>query len=61
LNTITRTLSSVSSIFTTKTVQMNDVWASYDSKNYVLKKITLSIAREIKTASENGQLDKITT
>jgi len=45
LNTTTRTLSSISSIFTTKTVQMNDVWASYDSKNYVLKKITLSIDR----------------
>lgn len=50
MNTKTRTLSSVSSIFTTKTVQMNDVWASYDSKNYVLKKITLSIDRGINYA-----------
>jgi len=29
---------------------MNDVWASYDSKNYVLKKITLSIDRGINYA-----------
>ena len=50
MNTIARTLSSVSSILTTKTVQMNDVWASYDSKNYVLKKITLSIDRGVNYA-----------
>jgi len=50
LNTIARTFSSVSTIFTTKTVQMNDVWASYDSKNYVLKKITLSIDRGVNYA-----------
>jgi len=29
---------------------MNDVWASYDSKNYVLKKITLSIDRGVNYA-----------
>ena len=50
MNTKTRTLSSVSSIFTTKIIQMNDVWASYDSKNYVLKKITLSIDRGVNYA-----------
>lgn len=29
---------------------MNDVWASYDSKNYVLKKITLSVDRGVNYA-----------
>jgi len=29
---------------------MNDVWASYDSKNFVLKEITLSIERGINYA-----------
>jgi len=33
----------ISKISTKTLVQMNDVWASYDSKNYVLRKITLSI------------------
>jgi len=32
-------------ISTKKIVQMNNVYASYDSKNYVLKEITLSIDR----------------
>ena len=33
----------ISKISTKTLVQMNDVWASYDSKNYVLREITLSI------------------
>ena len=37
--------SKLSSITTKKLVQMNDVWASYDAKNYSLKEITLSIER----------------
>ena len=36
-------LTNISKISTKTLVQMNDVWASYDSKNYVLRKITLSI------------------
>jgi len=36
---------SISSIFTKTIIQMNDVWASYDSKNYVLEKVNLSIDR----------------
>ena len=32
-----------SSIFTKTIVQMNDISASYDSKNYVLKDISMSI------------------
>ena len=36
---------SFSSILTKTIIQMNDVWASYDSKNYILKGITLSINR----------------
>jgi len=35
--------SSFSIISTKKIIQMNDVWTSYDSKNYVLKGINLSI------------------
>lgn len=35
--------SSFSVISTKKIIQMNDVWTSYDSKNYVLKGINLSI------------------
>ncbi len=31
-------------------IQMNNVWASYDSKNYVLKEITLSIDRGVNYA-----------
>jgi phosphonate transport system ATP-binding protein len=39
------------SALTTKTIiQMNDVWASYDSKNYVLKEITFSIDRGVNYA-----------
>jgi len=34
-----------SSIFTKTIVQMNDISASYDSKNYVLKDISMSIDR----------------
>ena len=37
--------SSLSSIFTKKIIQMNDVWTAYDSKSYALKGITLSIDR----------------
>ena len=33
------------SISTQTIIQMNDVWASYDARNYVLKEITLSIDR----------------
>jgi phosphonate transport system ATP-binding protein len=36
---------SFSKISTKKIIQMNDVWTSYDSKNYVLKGINLSIDR----------------
>lgn len=39
------TLSKLSSITTKKLIQMNDVWASYDAKNYSLKEISLSIDR----------------
>jgi phosphonate transport system ATP-binding protein len=34
-----------STISTSKIIQMNDVWSSYDSKNYTLKGINLSIER----------------
>ena len=37
--------SNLSSITTQKLIQMNDVWASYDAKNYSLKEISLSIDR----------------
>ena len=37
--------SSISVISTKKIIQMNDVWTSYDSKNYALKGINLSIDR----------------
>ncbi len=37
--------SNLSNITTRTIIQMNDVWASYDGKNYVLKEITLSIVR----------------
>jgi len=36
---------SFSKISTKKIIQMNDVWTSYDSKNYTLKGINLSIDR----------------
>jgi len=36
---------SISSISTRTIIQMNDVWASYDSKNYSLRGIKLSIDR----------------
>ena len=42
--------SSLSPLFTKNIIQMNDVWASYDSKNYVLKEITLSIDRGVNYA-----------
>jgi len=41
---------SFSNINTKTMIQMNNVWASYDSKNYVLKKITLSIDRGVNYA-----------
>jgi len=44
------TSSSFSKILTKTIIQMNDVWASYDSKNYVLKDIKLSIDRGINYA-----------
>jgi len=37
--------SKLSTITTKKLIQMNNVWASYDAKNYSLKEITLSIDR----------------
>ncbi len=37
--------SNLSSITTKKLIQMNDVWASYDAKNYSLKEVSLSIDR----------------
>ncbi len=37
--------SKLSTINTKIIIQMNDVWASYDAKNYSLKEITLSIER----------------
>ena len=40
----------LSRITTKSIIQMNDLWASYDSKNYVLKEITLSIERGINYA-----------
>jgi phosphonate transport system ATP-binding protein len=40
-----KTLGKSSAIFTKTIVQMNDVSASYDSKNYVLKDIKMSIDR----------------
>lgn len=39
------TFSKISTINTKILIQMNDVWASYDAKNYSLKEITLSIER----------------
>ena len=45
LLTLTKNPSSFSQISTKSIIQMNDVWASYDSKNYILKKITLSVDR----------------
>jgi len=35
--------SSFSLISTNKIIQMNDVWTSYDSKNFALQGVTLSI------------------
>jgi len=48
--TISTQFSSLSQLFTKNIIQMNDVWASYDSKNYVLKEITLSIDRGVNYA-----------
>jgi len=45
LLTLTKNSSSFSKISTKSIIQMNDVWASYDSKNYILKNIRLSIDR----------------
>lgn len=39
------TNSSFSSIFTKKIIQMSDVWTSYDSKNFALEGINISIDR----------------
>ena len=38
-------VSALPRISTKSIIQMNDVWASYDAKNYILKEITLSIDR----------------
>ncbi|MFB5597736.1 MAG: phosphonate ABC transporter ATP-binding protein [Nitrosopumilaceae archaeon] len=43
--TLTKNPHSFSTISIKSIIQMNDVWASYDSKNYILKNITLSIDR----------------
>ena len=40
-----QSVSELSTILTKSIIQMNDVWASYDAKNYILKEITLSIDR----------------
>ena len=37
--------SSFSKISTRSIIQMNDVWTSYDSKNYALEEVQLSIER----------------
>jgi len=37
--------SSISTISTNKIIQMNEVWTSYDSKNYAVKRVNLSIDR----------------
>ena len=37
-------------ISTKSIIQMNDVWASYDGKNFILKEISLSIDRGINYA-----------
>lgn len=42
--------SDFSNIVTKSIIQMNNVWTSYDSKNYVLKEITLSIERGVNYA-----------
>ncbi|MEX2060632.1 MAG: ATP-binding cassette domain-containing protein, partial [Nitrosopumilaceae archaeon] len=41
----THLFSNLSTISTKTLIQMNNVWASYDAKNYSLKEITLSIER----------------
>jgi len=38
-------ISEIPTILTKSIIQMNNVWASYDAKNYILKEITLSIDR----------------
>jgi len=50
LQTFTTQPHSLSNLFTKTIIQMNNVWASYDSKNYVLKEITLSIDRGVNYA-----------
>ncbi len=42
---LTKNSHSFSKISTKSIIQMNDVWASYDSKNYILKNISLSVDR----------------
>ena len=39
-----------SPLLTKTIIQMNDVWASYDSKNYILEGITLSVDRGVNYA-----------
>ncbi|KAG2476007.1 MAG: Phosphonates import ATP-binding protein PhnC 2 [Nitrosopumilales archaeon] len=48
--TMSTQFSTLSQLFTKNIIQMNDVWASYDSKNYVLKEISLSIDRGVNYA-----------
>ena len=38
-------VSDIPTILTKSIIQMNNVWASYDAKKYILKEITLSIDR----------------
>ncbi|MFB5645380.1 MAG: phosphonate ABC transporter ATP-binding protein [Nitrosopumilaceae archaeon] len=50
LQTLTTESHSFSKIITKSIIQMNNVWASYDSKNYVLKEVSLSIDRGVNYA-----------
>ena len=45
LSTLNKHFDSFSTISTKSIIQMNDVSASYDSKNYILQKIFLTIER----------------
>jgi phosphonate transport system ATP-binding protein len=43
-------VSTIPKISTKTIIQMNDVWTSYDAKNFVLKEVTLSIDRGVNYA-----------
>ncbi len=47
MQTLSKPLAQISTKYI---IQMNDVWASYDSKNFILKGITLSIVRGVSYA-----------